>query len=58
MKRLQVYLNNEWKYVFCRNERFTYPVTCKDRRKAIKGDSHSLLYFERYFGNHKFRISK
>lgn len=37
MKRLQVKINNEWKYVFCRNERKDLPIITDDKLNAIKG---------------------
>lgn len=57
MKRLQVLLNDEWEYVFCKNELLINPIITKNKTKAIKGNENSLNYFQKYFGNHKFRIS-
>ena len=45
MKRLQVLINDNWEYVFCRNERDNKPITTKDRLKAQKGNNDSLKYF-------------
>lgn len=58
MKRLQVLLDGEWKYVFCRNELERDPITTEDKKSAIKGIEHSLKYFQQHFGNHEFRISE
>lgn len=56
MKRLQVLLNNEWQYVFCRHETTRDPITTLDKMKAIRGDNHSLNYFQNFYGNYTFRI--
>lgn len=56
MKRLQVKINNEWKYVFCRNERKDLPIITDDKLNAIKGDKQSKEYFENHFGTLEFRI--
>lgn len=57
MKRLQVLMNGEWEYVFCRNEKKANPITTKDNTKAIKGDEHSLNYFQTQYASHIFRIA-
>lgn len=56
MKRLQVLVGDEWKYVFCRNELKRDPITTEDKTKAIKGDEQSFGYFDSKFANHQFRI--
>lgn len=56
MKRLQVYSNGEWQYVFCRNERNQLPITTEYKLQAIEGDEFSLAYFQKYFGLCEFRI--
>jgi hypothetical protein len=56
MKTLQVNTVNGWKYVFCRNELKKWPVITESKEKAIKGDQHSLAYFQSHFANRKFRI--
>lgn len=57
MKRLQVLVEDEWKYVFCRNELKRNPITTEDETKAIKGDEQSLDYFKTKFASHEFRIN-
>ena len=56
MAKLKVLIEKEWEYVFCRNELKVNPITTKDKTKAIRGDKNSLQYFERYFGNHIFKV--
>jgi hypothetical protein len=56
MKRLQVFINSKWEYVFCRNELKRDPIITKDKIKGIKGDNSSLEYFQRYFAGYDFRI--
>lgn len=51
--KLQVLLNGQWHYVFCRNERKPDPVTTKDRRKALH--AQALAYFQAKFSEHVFR---
>jgi len=51
---LQVFLNGQWEYVFCRNETRENPVTTKTRAKALPG--RAIDYFQTHFGNHDFRI--
>jgi len=54
MKKLQVLINGQWEYVFCRSETQSSPVTTKDRRKALGADA--LSYFENKFANHTFKV--
>jgi hypothetical protein len=56
MKRLQVLINGQWEYVFCRNELKRLPITTKDKLKAIRGNEDSLKYFKNHFGSLEFRI--
>ena len=56
MKRLQVFLNDQWEYVFCRNELKRNPIITSDKQKAIRGDKHSLEYFQSKYGFLEFRI--
>ena len=56
MKRLQVFLNDKWEYVFCRNELKRDPIITNDKLKAIKGDNNSLNYFQQNYGSLQFRI--
>ena len=56
MKKLQVKINNEWKYVFCRNER-TGLVLTENPANAIHGDKDSLKYFQSKFNGNEFRIA-
>lgn len=58
MKRLQVLMDNDWQFVFCRNELKRDPIVTADKTKAIRGDEHSLAYFQNHFGNHQFRITQ
>lgn len=53
-KRLQVQIDGEWKWVFARNPTRKNPITTDDKSKAL--DFYAKDYFERYFGNHKFRV--
>ena len=53
-KRLQVLLNDEWQYVFCRNELFQDPITTKNKSKAV--DRHGLNYFISKYANHNFQV--
>jgi len=55
-KRLQVLIDNNWEYVFCRNELKRNPITTKEKNNAIRGDDNSKAYFERYFSELTFRI--
>lgn len=62
MKRLQVFINNNWEYVFCRNEKeISCPVIIKDKKKAITeryGDGQRILdYFNRFYSSLEFRLS-
>ena len=54
--KLQVQIDENWKYVFCRNLGFATPITTDDKRKALKSDAKP--YFEKHFGNHTFREAK
>ena len=56
MKRLQVKIDNNWNYVFCRNELKRLPIVTDSKAKAIRGDQKSIKYFSRYFSNLEFRI--
>jgi len=53
IKRLQVFMDGQWEYVFCHNPN-TGLVTTKHREKAIKGEG--LDYFKSKYGNHEFRV--
>jgi len=55
MKRLQVYKDFGWKYVFCYNE-LQGIITTDDKRKALQ--ERDLEYFKNRFGNDQFRIVK
>ncbi len=61
MKRLQVRLNGEWKYVFCRESSLSVPVITEHKEKALRekfGDGkRSLEYFENHFGHLEFRLA-
>ena len=57
MKRLQVLINGQWEYVFCRNEREKLPIITKDRTNAIPGNNNSLQYFTMHYPV-EFRITK
>ena len=54
IKRLQVKINNNWEYVFCRNETKRDPIITKNPKLALR--SRDLEYFKSKFGNHEFRI--
>ena len=53
--RMQVKINNSWKYVFCRNALIDVPITTNDKTKAVNWHSNSIAYFTRMFGNLDFR---
>jgi len=53
--KLQVFKDNKWHYVFCRNVTQGI-ITTKVRKKALPG--HALDYFRSKFANDIFRISK
>ncbi|MFH1379253.1 MAG: hypothetical protein ABII23_03130 [bacterium] len=53
IKRLQVFINGQWDYVFCHNPSTGIIIT-KHREKAIK--DHGLEYFKGKYGNHEFRL--
>lgn len=52
--KLQVFLNNKWEWVFCRNDRQIIPT--KEKSKSLP--SSALPYFQRHFAEHKFKIIK
>lgn len=54
--KLQVFIDGQWHYVFCRNESMRLPVICQDKTKAIKGNAHSLQYFQSNYANNEFRL--
>lgn len=56
-KKLQVYIEGKWMFVFCRNKGIRVPITTLDRDKAIPAHQHSLGYFTRFFPNLTFRYS-
>jgi hypothetical protein len=56
MKRLQVYKNDQWKYVFCFDVENRKVMTTMDRQIALKGDKQSIDYFESKLANNIFRI--
>lgn len=58
MKRLQVLIDNNWHYVFCRNFLKRLPILTENRLKAIRGNEHSLKYFQDHFSELQFRIVK
>jgi len=53
MKKLQVKIENEWKFVFCYNETKANPITTKDKRKALRAGA--IDYFSSRFSNMEFR---
>lgn len=59
-KKLQVFLDNEWKYVFCRDPLKRLPITTKDPKKALTAkyndDNRLLNYFQESFGSLQFRL--
>lgn len=52
-KRLQVKINGEWCYVFCRVPGKADPLTTPDKDKALP--DNDIDYFRLKFGNHEFR---
>jgi hypothetical protein len=52
-KYLQVRINNDWVFVFCRNELAALPITTKDKRKALP--AKALDYFQKHYGSLDFR---
>ena len=58
MKRLQVFINNKWEFVFCRNPLKAIPITTDNRSKAIRGDQYSLEYFSNSYASLEFKIIK
>jgi len=57
MQKLQVLINGEWKYVFCRNPQMANPITTENKSKAIAAHKHSMAYFASKYANHKFQYS-
>ena len=57
MKKLMVKINNKWEYVFCHSHDNGL-VTTKDRRKALKGDSHALEHFSNKYANNDFALGR
>lgn len=53
-RRLQVLIENAWKYVFCHNQQ-TGLVTTNKRHKAVKG--HGMQYFQMKYANRMFRVN-
>ena len=51
--KLQVKINGQWEFVFCRNERKIDPVITDDIKKAVSADA--LEYFKKHF-SHEFRV--
>ena len=51
--KVQVFKDNEWKWVFCSNDRDGV-ITCKSKGLALK--ARDLSYFENKYQNHKFRL--
>jgi len=61
MKKLQMEVNGEWKFVFCYNERDGV-ITTDNKSKAIPkyaidGES-DLEYFSNKYGNNVFRLAE
>ncbi len=54
MKKLQVKIGGEWKYVFCQNNGRI--ITTETKRKALDAKYH-LVYFENHYGNSEFQAS-
>ncbi len=57
MKKLQVFLDSNWQYVFCRNPQKREPIITQNKNNAITGDVHSLSYFQDCFSELQFRIN-
>ena len=55
--KLQVKINNDWKYVFCRNHLVQQPIVTDSYYKALHGTIQSLTYFTNYYSEYNFRIS-
>ena len=60
MKRLQAMINNEWKYVFCKNGENSKVTFTNDPKNAITekyGDGDRILqYFRDHCGSYEFRL--
>lgn len=56
-RKLQVFIGNNWEYVFCHNGLQSNPVTTKEASKAIPFNSLSLAYFEMKHSEHNFKSS-
>ena len=54
MRKLEIKMNNEWKYVFCQNGGRI--ITTETKRKALDAKYH-LDYFRSHYGNDEFRAS-
>lgn len=54
--KLQFLVGGLWTYVFCRNSRYSTPITTSNPNKALGADAKT--YFEKCFGNHVFRAVK
>lgn len=57
MKKLQVLIDGEWKYVFSRTPGLKDPVTTDSFNKAISAHEQSMAYMRHYFENHQFQYS-
>lgn len=55
MKRLQIWLDDEWQWVFCVMYDKTIKTT-KTKAKALK--HYHLEWFQANYANHTFRLSK
>ncbi len=53
--KMQVLINDQWEYVFCRNVKLDTPVTTDNKNKAITWHSHSIGYFTKLYANLQFR---
>ena len=53
-KRLQVFKDGKWQYVFCYNAQTNEIITTNDYKKALK--PRDLEFFKNKYGNDKFRI--
>ena len=52
-KKLEVMIDGEWHFVFCRNPLKALPVTTKDYRKALPDSAKD--YFEKHFSELHFK---
>lgn len=57
MPTLQVFINNKWEYVFCRNSKFEFPIVTDSQSMAIEGNVNSLNDFKKTFNGFNFRVS-